>query len=158
MNKRIALAAPGLATALALVPMTAASAAPKPQVNSGGQGSYAVRADGAAVLTGTTTGAPFDGRFTAVLRAQDGTLPEPGVCEAGTATLRIEGPRGRYVEFASSDDVCGTFVQPPNVVTHVFAGVYDVASSSEKRLRGGDGFLELRLTQDGRASITASDT
>ncbi len=158
MNNRAVLAATGLATALVLAPATSAEAAPKYKVNVDGQGTYTVSTDGSAVVTGTATGAPFDGRYRAVLRAQDGTLPEPGQCEAGSATVRIDGTRGRYLELSSSDEVCGEFVQAPSVVTHVFTGVYDVTSTSERRLRGGDGFVEVRLATEGRAGVFAIDT
>ena len=54
--------------------------------------------------------------------------------------------------------MCGVFVQEPFVVTHVFTGRYDVAATSERKLRGADGFLEVRLANDGRASVFAIDT
>ena len=158
MNHRTAVIASGFAAALALVPMTAANAAPKPQVNSSGLGTYTIGTDGAAVATGTVTGAPFDGTFTARLRAQDGTLPAEGECEPGTLTLRIDGSRGRYIELSGSANVCGKYLQPPLVVTHQLYGGYDVASSSERRLRAGDGWFEIVLANDGRAGVTAIDT
>jgi hypothetical protein len=158
MNKRAALVTTGLASVLVLAPVTSAQAAPKYQVDFSGQATYTVRADGSALVTGTATGAPFDGRFTAVLRADDATLPEPGQCEPGSATVRLEGSRGRYLELSSSDDVCGVHVQPPYVVTHLFTGRYDVTQTSERRLRGDDGFVEVRLANDGRASVFAIDT
>ncbi len=158
MNKHAALLTTGLAAALALAPVTSAQAGPKYAVDVGGQGTYAVGADGSAILTGTATGAPFDGRYRAVLRADDGTLPDPGQCEPGSATVRLDGTRGRYLEVSSDDQVCGQFLQPPYVVTHLFTGRYDVTSTSERRLRGDDGFLEIRLATEGRASVFAIDT
>jgi hypothetical protein len=158
MNARRLLATSGVAAALALVPVTSADAASKPRVDVDGLGTYSVGQDGAAVLTGPATGVPFSGSYTAVLRADDGTLPAPGECEPGSASLRIDGSRGRYLELSSSDEVCGVFVQEPFVVTHVFTGRYDVAATSERKLRGGDGFLEVRLANDGRASVFAIDT
>lgn len=158
MNERAALLTTGLAVALALAPITTAQAGTKYKVDSGGQGTYTVGTDGAAVVTGTATGAPFDGRYRAVLRADDGTLPDPGQCEPGSATLRLDGPRGRYLELASDDEICGQFLQPPYVVTQLFTGRYDVTATSERRLRGGDGFLEIRLATEARASVFAVDT
>ena len=158
MNKRAALLTTGLAAALALAPVTSAQAGSKYKVDVRGQGTYTVGADGSAVVTGTATGAPFDGRYRAVLRADDGTLPDPGQCEPGSATVRLDGTRGRFLEVSSDDEVCGQFLQPPYVVTHLFTGRYDVTSTSERRLRGGDGFLEIRLATEGRASVFAIDT
>ena len=61
-------------------------------------GSFVVDDAGAARLTGQVTGIPFDGTYTAVLAADDGSLPEPGVCEPATATLDVTGPKHRYLE------------------------------------------------------------
>lgn len=135
-----------------------AFAEPKPVVDVRGQGTFVLDALGAAVITGPATGKPFDGTYTARLAAADGTLPAPGECEPGTATLRVDDPRDRSYALTSSDDICGEFLQPPFVVTHVFTGRYDVAASTKRRLLGTDGFLEVRLATDGRASVFAIDT
>jgi hypothetical protein len=158
MNTRRLLATSGVAAALALVPATSADAAPKPQIDVNGLSAYSIGPNGAAVSTGRATGVPFDGRYRAVLRADDGTLPAAGECEPGTATLRIDASRGRYLQLSSDGEVCGVHVQAPSVVTHVFTGTYDVVRTSERKLRGGDGFLEVRLADDGRASVFAIDT
>jgi hypothetical protein len=158
MNKRAALMTTGLAAVLALAPMTSAQAATKYKVDFDGQGTYTVGADGSAVVTGRATGTPFDGRYRAVLRADDGTLPDPGQCEPGSATVRLDGTRGRYLELSSDDEICGQYLQPLYVVTHLFTGRYDVTMTSERRLRGGDGFLEIRLATEGRAGVFAIDT
>ena len=158
MNKRAAAAVAGAAIALAIALASPAQAGLQYKVDIDGQGTFTMAADGSAVLTGAATGAPFDGRFTATLRADDGTLPDPGQCEPGSATVRIDGSRGRYLEVTSADEVCGQYLQAPYVVTQVFTGRYDVASTSERKLRGGDGFVEIRLAYDGRASVFAIDT
>jgi hypothetical protein len=158
MNKRTALATAGLTAALALAPMTAAQAAAKPQINLSGQGTYTMSDPGLAVPTGTVTGLPFAGSFRAFLQAVDGTLPDPGVCEPGHATIRIRGSHDRRVVLDGDGTICGQYVQPPYVVTHVFTGRYDVASSSVRKLRGGDGWFEVGLANDGRASVSAYDS
>jgi hypothetical protein len=158
MNKRTALATAAVTAALALAPITSAEAAPKPQVNYSGMGSYSIISNGNAVANGTGTGTPFNGSFQAALQPLDGTLPEPGVCEDGQATIRINGSRGRYAVLFGTGDVCGQYLQPPYVVTQVFTGRYTVVDSSERRLRGGDGWFEVRLANDGRASVTAFDS
>jgi hypothetical protein len=72
--------------------------------------------------------------------------------------VHVDSPRGRYVTLRSADEVCGLHVQLPYVVTHQFAGIYDVTSTSERRLSGTDGFVEIRLANDGRGTLFAIDT
>ena len=158
MNKRAALVTTGLAAALALAPVASAQAASKPAVDFGGSGSYSVQSDGVAVATGSITGTPFNGTFRASLQPLDGSLPEPGVCEPGHASIRIDGPRGRYAVLLGNASVCGRYVEPPNVVTQLFSSTYHVVSTSEKKLRGGDGWMEIRLTVDGRGVVSAFDS
>jgi hypothetical protein len=158
MNKRAALVTTGLAAALALAPVTSAHAAPKPQVNFSGLGTHTVTSEGNAIADGTATGIPFNGSFHAALQPLDGTLPDPGVCEDGHASIRIDGARGKYAVLIGNGRICGQYLQPPFVVTQVFTGRYDVASTSERKLRGGDGWFEIRLTNDGRAAVTAFDS
>ena len=135
-----------------------AGAAPKPRIDAGGPGTYTVAADRSASIAGTATGSPFDGSFTVTLAAADGSLPEPGGCEVASVTARIDGPRGRYVELQSTDEVCGQHLQTPYVVTQVFTGRYTVTASSMRRLVGTDGFVEVRLATEGRAYLFAIDT
>jgi hypothetical protein len=158
MNKRAALVTTGLTAALALAPVTSAQAGQKPQVNFSGSGSYSVSNGDVAVARGTVTGAPFNGRFRAALQPLDGTLPEPGVCEPGRATIRIDASRGRYAVLVGAADICGQHADSTHVVTQLFSSSYDVAATSERKLRGGDGWMEIRLTADGRASVSAFDS
>ena len=144
-------------TALAAT-VSPAGAAGRPRVDFTGQGSYLMAGDGSAAVAGTATGKPFDGSYTGTVAADDGSLADPGECEPATATLRLENPRGRYLELTSAGTVCGQEVQPPFVVTHVFTGTYEVTASSRKKLVGTDGFLEVRLANDGRAAVFAIDT
>ena len=151
-------------TVLALATATASlllagpvEAGPRHKVDTHGFGTWTAAAGGAA-LSGTATGAPFDGAFTAQLTADDGALPEPGVCEPATGTLRLEGSRDRVLELTATGSVCGQWLQPPNVVTQVFTGRYLVTASSQRRLVGTEGFYEIRLAVDGRASAFAIDT
>ena len=155
MRKLVVLSALALTALLTTIgPATAASS----KVDTDGFGTYVVDGNGTAALTGTATGAPFDGTYTATLAAADGTLPDPGVCEPATATMRLDGTRGRYLELTSTDEVCGQWLQPPYVVTHVFTGRYTVTASSSRRLTGTDGFFEVRLATEGRAGVFAIDT
>ena len=155
MRKTVVFTALLVGTVLTAVSPAGAA---KPKVNVSGPGAYVVLSDGTAALTGTATGEPFDGPYAATLAPADGTLSEPGQCEPATATLRVEGVRTGLLELASEGTVCGEYLQPPFVVTHVFTGRYAVTAASRRPLVGTDGFLELRLTVDGRAFAFAVDT
>jgi hypothetical protein len=152
-----ALLAGGLLTVLVAAP---ADAAHRPAVDLRGEGTgaYVVDESGSARLTGTVTGRPFGGRYTAVLAADDGTLPEPGVCEPATATLDVTGTRRRHLELSGTGEVCGTWPDATYVVTHSFTGRYVVTGASARRLRGTDGWMSQILATEGRANVDAFDS
>jgi hypothetical protein len=147
-------------TLLAAATAVPAEAAPKPRIDLRGAdvGSYVVDDAGAAHLTGNVIGVPFDGSYVAVLAADDGTLPEPGVCEPATATLDVTGPKHRYLQLAATGEVCGTWPDATYVVTHNFVGRYDVTDGSVRKTRGTDGWISLILATEGRANVEAIDT
>ena len=151
------LIAGALLTAVAAAPADAASR-PAIDLRGDGVGSYVVDDAGAARLSGTVTGTPFGGSYTAVLTADDGTLPEPGACEAATATLDVTGSRGRHLELSGAGEVCGTWPDATYVVTHSFTGRYVVTASSARRLRGTDGWFSQILATEGRANVEAFDS
>jgi hypothetical protein len=130
----------------------------KVKVDLNGAGTYVIRNDGSAALAGTASGEPYDGSYEAALTPADGTLPEAGTCEPATASLRVAGAHQRFVELTAGGRVCGQYLQPPNIVTHVFTGRYGITAASRRPLVGTDGFLEVRLVVDGRASVFAIDT
>ena len=69
--------------------------------------------------------------------------------------------RGVDLTLVGRGEVCGTHVQPPtNIVTHVFTGTFEVYGdrTRPRRLEGVDGFYEIRLADDGTASVFAIDT
>ena len=157
-TSRAATAATALAALIGLAAEPGA-AAPKPKIDTRGLGTYTAIDAGAVAVAGSATGTPFDGTVTGTLVVADGSLPEPGVCEPATATQRVDGSRQRFLELASTGNVCGTWVQPgASIVTHVFTGRYDVIASTQRRLLGTDGFHEIRLTNAGTASVFAIDT
>jgi hypothetical protein len=121
-------------------------------------GSYVLADDGSAQLSGLVTGVPFDGNYTAVLAADDGSLPDPGVCEPASATVEVTGWKHRYLRLAATGDVCGEWVDETYVVTHRFVGRYDVTDASRQRLIGTDGWISLILATEGRANMEAIDT
>ena len=135
-----------------------AAAPPKIDLRGASVGSYTLDGTGAAHLTGDAIGKPFDGTYTAVLTADDGTLPEPGVCEPATATVDITGDRGRYLQLAGSGNVCGQWADATYVVTHRFTGRYVVSGSSVRNTLRTDGWLGLTLATEDRANLEAIDT
>lgn len=114
--------------------------------------------DGTAHLTGQATGQPFDGSYVAALAAADGTLPAPGECEPATVALALDGLRRNELALSATGDVCGQWTGPGNVVTHAFTGRYLIESGRPRRLVGTDGFIEVRLTVDGRGYVFAIST
>ena len=145
---------------LVTVTADAAQAAPRPLIDLRGAdvGSFVTAPDGSARLNGAVTGDPFDGGYTAVLAAVDGSLPDPGVCEPATATVDVTGPKDRSLQLAATGNVCGEWTDATYVVTHSFVGRYDVVGATTKRLRGTDGWISLILATEGRANLEAIDT
>ena len=135
-----------------------AATGPVIDLSGAGSGSFGMPDPGTARLSGNVTGVPFDGRYTAVLAAVDGSLPEPGVCEPATATLNVTGKQHRFLRLAATGDVCGLWTDETYVVTHRFEGRYDVTSASAPRARGTDGWISLVLATEGRANVEAIDT
>lgn len=118
------------------------------------------------VVNGTGQFVQRNGKSTHVLVAavvdpDDGTLPAPGECESAFATMSAYGAPGIDLTMVGAGEVCGAWTQPPtSVVTHVFTGRYEVYGdgTSPKRLLGTDGFYEVRLADNGTASVFAIDT
>ena len=158
MRKKALISAVAIAALATIVPMSWADAAPKPKLDLLGQGTYVLEADGSATLTGSVEGRPIDGSYTAVLAADDGTLPAPGACEAGTLTFELQGGKKRALELVAPGDLCGHEPDPSAVYTQLFEGTYEVVGGSRKALNGTDGFVEVRLLEDGGATFFAIDT
>lgn len=135
-----------------------AAAPPRIDLRGAGVGSYVVDAAGDARLTGQVTGTPFGGSYTARLAANDGNLPEPGICEPATATMNVTGTKGRYLDLAATGEVCGKWTDATYVVTHEFVGRYQVTASSARRLRGTDGWISQILATEGRANVEVFDS
>lgn len=155
---RIAVVAAGLLlTVLGAVPAQAARP-PMIDLRGAGLGSYVVDGAGAARLSGSVTGAPFDGTYTATLAANDGSLPDPGSCEPATAIVDVVGSRDRHLQLTGSGSVCGEWTDATHVVTHPFVGRYEVTAASARRLRGTDGWYTLILASEARANMEAIDT
>jgi hypothetical protein len=142
MPKTRVLAVAVLATALAAASGTPALAAPKPRVTLSSQGGeLALGQDGSAIVGGPVDGTPFGGQYTAVLTADDGSLPEPGEAEPATATVTVVGNRGQQLVLTGSGTVTGEWVGPAGL-THLFTGRY-TADSTVHRVDGTDGWYSV---------------
>jgi hypothetical protein len=143
MRKTGPLAVVVLATTLSAASSTPALAAPKPRVTLSSQGGELVLGqDGSAIISGPVDGTPFDGQYTAVLSADDGSLPEPGDAEPGTATVTVVGPRGQQLVLTGVGTVTGEWVGPNAARTHLFTGRY-TADSTVHRVDGTDGWYSV---------------
>jgi hypothetical protein len=93
--------------------------------------------------------------------ADDGTLPGPDECESAVSTISAYGRRNVDFTMIGGGEVCGVHPQPPtSIVTHVFTGTFEVydVTAGPRELLGTDGFFEVRLAEDGSASVFAIDT
>ena len=143
MRKTGAFAVVVLAAALGAATSTPALAGPKPRVTLSSQGGQlALGQDGSATVSGPVAGAPFDGQYTAVLTADDGSLPEPGDAEPATATVTIIGSRGQQLVLTGTGTVTGEWVGPNAALTHKFTGRY-TADSTLRRVDGTDGWYSV---------------
>ena len=142
----------GLAAAPLTLGQSAVAAKPYP-IDGGGMGVYQFVGDAGAAVSGTFTGKPFDGSYVGGFTADDGSLPAPGDCEPATATLRVDGTRGRFVDMTATGNVCGKWTSPTYVVTHTFTGRYVVDASSSRRLVGTDGFMSQLVANTGLANV-----
>jgi hypothetical protein len=136
---------------------TSAAAAKSPAINLSGQGTFELSA-GAAQGDVAIESERYVGTGRVVLRADDGSLPAPGDCEPGNATVEIEGPRKQAIVMVSTGEVCGQFVSPPFVVTHRYVGRYTVIDARPKRLVGGDGFISVVLGNEGQLGLELFDS
>ena len=151
------LAAASTVAVLAVAAPVDAARAARPKVElSTTSGSFFPLAGG-ALVSAQVEGRPFGGEATATLLADDGSPPEPGVCEPATVSFGLDGAR-RFISAVAVGELCGEDVQPPYIVTHVFTGRYEVTDSSRRAIVGTDGFLEVRLGEDGSASLFLIDT
>jgi hypothetical protein len=96
------------------------------------------------------------GDLAANIHPDDYSMPAPGECESAIAFVYVEGTRGADTWLSSAGEVCGLYLQEPNVVTHAFTGTATIEESDVRRLEGQEAFLEIRLAVDGRASVFAT--
>jgi hypothetical protein len=151
-------AASTIAVLAVAAPVDAANRPPRPNVELSSTSGTFADASGNAVVTAEMDGTPFAGTATATLAALDGTLPAPGECEPATVSFHLDGRGRRSLDAEATGDVCGEFVQLPYITIQAFTGRYGVLDSTRRRIEGTDGFLEVRLGDDGSASLFLIDT
>ena len=177
--RRRRIAALGLAVGIAVLagplgaPADAGSAhrqpRPKPPAFTlDGTGTWQIRewindvvVNGTGELSGRNGRRSRDVQVAAVIQTDDRTLPAPGECESAFATMSAYGARDVDLTLVGMGEVCGTYVQPPtSIVSHVFTGRFEVygEETEPRRLEGVDGFYEIRLADNGTASVFAIDT
>lgn len=117
--------------------------------------------NGTGQLSGRDGHRTQDVLVAAVIQTDDRTLPAAGECESAFATMSAYGVRNVDLTLIGMGEVCGTHVQPPtSIVSHVFTGTFEVYGdeTAPRRLEGVDGFYEIRLADNGTASVFAIDT
>jgi hypothetical protein len=156
-NRTLVLAV-ALAAALTTVGAAPALAGPPPRIDLRSQdGSLTLGGDGSATVAGSLTGTPFDGDYTAVLTADDGSLPEPGEKEPATASVTVVGAHGRTLVLTGSGTVEGRWTDQTYRATHVFIGRY-TAESTVRRVDGTDGWYSIGLSDVGTGYAEAFDS
>jgi hypothetical protein len=139
-----------------------------PSFTLNGTGTWQIRPSiGDVAVNGTGSISSPHGRrgrsvlIAAVLQTDDRTLPAPGDCEPADATATAYGARGVDLTLIGRGELCGTVSQPPTtIVSHVFTGTFEVYGNDTRprHLEGVDGFYEVRLADNGTASVFAIDT
>ena len=138
-------AAVAVTAAVTVAGSTPALAGPKPRIQLSSQdGSLTMGSDGSATVSGAIAGTPFGGSYTAVVTADDGSLPEPGEAEPATATVTVEGARGQLLVLTGAGTVSGRWVEPNAALTHRFVGRY-AAESTVRRAHGTDGWYSVGI-------------
>jgi hypothetical protein len=96
------------------------------------------------------------GDLAANIHPDDYSMPAPGECETAIAFVFVEPTSGVETWLSSAGEVCGLYVGPDNVVTHTFTGTATIEGSGVHKLEGKEAFLEIRLAEDGGASVFAT--
>jgi hypothetical protein len=151
-TRRLVTVAVAAASAALVAASPASAAAPRVQVAGLGSASAST---GTVTYEGWLSGRPFSGSFSGAVVADDGSLPDVGVCEPATATLSVEDEKGHVFELFSAGKVCGEYL--PLGVMQRFGGRYVVTSSTQRGLERTDGFLDVRLL-DGQSDVYAIDS
>jgi hypothetical protein len=160
-RRRLALALT-LGVALALAAVAPAGAAKRPSfLLDGGDHWFPHFESGYPVVLGPTEihlgNTTVTGTLAANIHPDDRTMPAPGECEPALAFVFVDGTqKAADTWLSSAGEVCGLYLDAPNVVTHVFTGTATLEESGKRKLEGQEAFLEIRLAVDGGASVFAT--
>ena len=98
------------------------------------------------------------GDIVANVQPDDSSMPAAGTCERGMSTVEVDvDGEASDLRITGVGDLCGHHVQDPtNVVVYSFTGVAYAEQVGSRRLHGREGFIDMRLAHDGRASVFAT--
>jgi hypothetical protein len=148
--RTVALAAAALSVGAPLVASTA-HAAPRVEITATG----GVEDQGWRLLAVTeASGSPFGGTLYGTLKQPFGGWPDAGECLHTDAGAYVDGPGSTSAWFLASGEVCGLHVDGTNAVRYAFTGDYGVVEATPRSLLDTEGWMEMRVTDDGRASVT----
>jgi len=156
-HRRLALAVT-LGALLALGAMTPAGAAKSPSFLLDGGDHWYTHESGYPVVLGPAEvhlgNRVVQGTLAANFQPDDRSMPAPGECETAIAFVYVDGDSPQADTWLSSaGEVCGLYLDAPNVVAHVFTGTATFEESGVRKLEGREGFLEIRLAADGGGSV-----
>jgi hypothetical protein len=148
---------------LTLGTVTPASAAKSPKVTLTADGSwfthpvgwYEVVVGRADIQAGKRT---VTGDLVANVRPDDSSMPAAGTCERGSSTVEVDADdEAPDVRVTGVGDLCGHHVQEPtSAVVYSFTGVAYSEQVGSRRLHAREGFIDIRMAHDGRASVFAT--
>jgi hypothetical protein len=143
-----AIIAVGLAVAIPSVAVMASGDEPRVAVS----GNATITDEGWRYgFEGTAAGQPFGGKAFGAMRTQSGIWPTAGTCMNGGASLVVDGPGRKELAFVTVGDVC----RLSDDSAFVFVGQFDTFGSTPRRFDNIQGTIDIRVTDDGHAVITA---
>ncbi len=154
----LGLAVAALATLGAIAPAGAAKP-PRAVVTGDGEwfthpvGWYEVVLGTGEVQIGKRT---FTGDLAANVQPDDRSMPAAGSCEPGSGLVVIDGD-DVDVRLVSIGDVCAHHPhEPTSVVVYSFTGNASTEVTGARKMQLRSGFLDIRMAQDGRATVFAT--
>ena len=154
LHRTLARTAGAAALAAAIAAPFAAStvgAAPRVEITASGT----AQDQGWRLLAVTQAdGSPFGGTLYGTLKQPFGGWPGAGECKPADAGAYLDGPGATDAWFLASGEVCGLHIDGGNAVRYAFTGDYLVVDATPRSLYDTEGWMEMRVAGDGRASVT----
>lgn len=118
-------------------------------------GSYEVVLGRAEIQNGSRTTV---GDLVANVRPDDSSMPAAGTCERGMSNLEVDvDGNAPDLRITGVGDLCNHHVQEPtSAVSYSFTGVAYAEQVGSSRLHSREGFIDIRMAHDGRASVFAT--